>query len=550
MDDGRWHVAIGHSFISDVSFAGGRKVERRSRSRTMQTASSWTRPGWGFLGAEKKMDSAVHKCENLAQQDITFLEQIEANLGILADLSRADVLMYCLLAPDRAAIVAQASPHSILPIYGESLVTLEVSSMDEPGILRALTEGRRGFAEVRRGSRRLPAQGAPIVQETFPLRGRDGRVAAAVCIETNLIEHERHRRRSKAFQRALGQLQKMVMVGALRGADCLSPFAEHDGILVIDAQFRIQYVSGIATNLYRKLGYTGNLLRRHIGDLELDDNRLAYQAMEQGQCYEDEIQVGDLVWVKKAIPLLSSGNALRRLFQTGEPSLRPEGVLLTIRDETEARRQDEELRVKVAMIQEIHHRVKNNMQTIASLLRLQSRRAQTQETRRALQEGINRILSVAVIHEFLAHQDARVINIRDVSLRIINQIREGVLDHEKGIRLDLSGPNIYLSTQPATVCALVINELLQNALEHGYEREVGGRVTVNLKDDGEQITISVDDDGVGLPEEFDLARTSSLGLQIVKTLAEDDLKGSFELHGRDKGVSAVVTFPKQTQGGK
>jgi two-component sensor histidine kinase len=190
------------------------------------------------------------------------------------------------------------------------------------------------------------------------------------------------------------------------------------------------------------------------------------------------------------------------------------------------------------------------MQTIASLLRLQLRRAESEETRRALQEGINRILSVAVIHEFLAHQDARVINVRDVSQRIINQIRESVLDEDRGIRLDLRGPNIYLPTQPATVCALVINELLLNALEHGYERQEGGTVSVNLHDDGDQITISVDDDGAGLPEDFDLAQTDSLGLQIVDALAQGDLKGNFELCGKDKGVSAIVTFPKHTRGGE
>jgi two-component sensor histidine kinase len=227
-----------------------------------------------------------------------------------------------------------------------------------------------------------------------------------------------------------------------------------------------------------------------------------------------------------------------------------EGVLMTIRDETESRLQDKELRIKSAMIQEIHHRVKNNMQTIASLLRLQSRRAKSDDVQRALQEGISRILSVAVIHEFLSNQDARVINIRDVSQRIINQTREGVLDRERGIRLDLRGPNIYLPTQPATVCALVINELIQNALEHGYDRQEGGTVTVNLKDDGEEITISVDDDGGGLPDEFSLEATSSLGLQIVRTLAEGDLKGSFELRGRDNGVSAIVVFPKHSQGGR
>jgi two-component sensor histidine kinase/PAS domain-containing protein len=498
------------------------------------------------------MNNAVHECENLRQGDIAFLQELEKDLDILADLSRADVLMYCPCSPDRAILVAQARPHSILPIYGESVVEQEKTSADEPAVLRALNEGRRGLTEVRREIAKRPSRikAAPVVQETYPILAEDGRVIAAVCIETNLIEQERHRRRSKVFQRALSQFQQTVLAGQLHGAEDLTPFAEHDGVLVIDTQRRIQYVSGIATNLYRKLGYAGNLLKRRIEDLELDDHSLAAEAMEQRRCFESDLQVGDLVWVKKAIPYFSPVGRVRKLIPVNASSWRLEGVLLTIRDETDARQQEDELRVKMAMIQEIHHRVKNNMQTIASLLRLQSRRAESEEVQRALQEGINRILSVAVIHEFLAHQDARVINIRDVSQRIINQVREGVLDWERGIRLDLRGPNIYLPTQPATVCALVINELLQNALEHGYERKEGGTVTVHLHDDGEKVTISVDDDGVGLPKEFNLAETSSLGLQIVKTLAEGDLKGTFELRGRDNGVSAVVTFPKHSQGGR
>jgi two-component sensor histidine kinase len=498
------------------------------------------------------MDDAVHECENLRQEDIAFLQEVEGNLGIFADLSRADVLLYCPLSAERAVVVAQASPHSILPIYDDALVAREVTSSEEPAVLRTLAEGRRTSTEIRRqtGHRRLPADGAPIVQEVYPILAPDGRVVAAVCVETNLIERERHRRRRRAFRRALELFQATALSGALCNVGQLTPFAEHDGVMVVDAQHRIQYVSGIATSLYRKLGYAADLRRQRIEDLELDDHRLIVEALETGKCVEDEMQVRDLIWIKKAIPLFSSRRGLRWLFGRRKPTRRLEGVLVTIHDETETRRQEEELEVKTAMIREIHHRVKNNMQTIASLLRLQSRRAESDEVRRALQEGINRILSVAVIHEFLAHQQARVINIRDVSQRIINQVREGVLDQERGIRLDLRGPNIYLPTQPATVCALVINELLQNALEHGYERQEGGTVTVHLQDDGEQVTIAVEDDGVGLPDEFDLAQTSSLGLQIVKTLAEGDLKGGFELHGRDKGVSAVVSFPKSTQGGR
>lgn len=498
------------------------------------------------------MNDVVQKCESLTEEDIDVLQGLERDLGILSDLSRADVLLYCPCSADRAVVVAQASPHSILPVYSGSVVEKQVGFLDEPAVLHALHEGRRGLTEVRReiARRPSPAKAAPVVQETYPIRAADRRIIAALSIETNLIERERHRRRSKVFQKALKQFQTMVLAGEFRTAQPLTPFAEHDGVVIVDTQLRIQYLSGIATSLYRKLGYAADLLKRRLEDVELDDHTLAREAMEQGQTLEGEAQVGGLVWVKKAIPLYSRPRRLRKLLPGADARWRLEGVLLTIRDETEARQQVEELRVKVAMIQEIHHRVKNNMQTIASLLRLQSRRAESDEVRRALQEGINRILSVAVIHEFLAHQDARVINIRDVSQRIINQIREGVLDGESGIRLDLRGPNIYLPTQPATVCALVINELLQNALEHGYERQEGGTVTVNLRDEGEQITIAVDDDGVGLPEAFDLSLTSSLGLQIVRTLAEGDLKGSFELHGRDKGVSAVVTFPKHSQGGR
>ena len=518
----------------------------------MHTASSWTRPGWRFLEVEKQMNSVVHECENLTQEDIAVLEKIEPNLSILADLSRADVLLYCPVGPQRAMVVAQASPNSILPIYSESQIGREVTFADEAAVIHALTEGRRGVTEVHRGNgdKHSSAERAPIVQETYPIQAEDGRVVAAICIETNLIEQERHRRRSKVFQRALRQFQETVLTGALRSQDRLTSFSEHDGLLVVDAQHRIQYLSGIATSQYRKLGYAGDLLKWHIEDLELDDNSPVLEALETGQCVEREVKVRDLIWAKKALPLFSTAKGLRRFLPPGKAPMRLESVLVAIHDETESRRQEEELRVKVAMIQEIHHRVKNNLQTIASLLRLQARRAETEGVRRALQEGINRVLSVAVIHEFLAHQDARVINIRDVSQRIINQIRESVLDGEKGIRLDLRGPSISLPTQAATACALVINELLQNALEHGYERQEGGTVTVHLQDNGEQITIAVDDDGVGLPAEFDLEQTGSLGLQIVRTLAQGDLKGNFELHRRDKGVSAVVTFPKQTQGGR
>jgi len=162
---------------------------------------------------------------------------------------------------------------------------------------------------------------------------------------------------------------------------------------------------------------------------------------------------------------------------------------------------------------------------------------------------VARILSVAVVHEFFAQQETRVINIKDVSQRVVNHTRQGILQPDKRIRLTLQGPNIYLPAQQATTCALIINELLQNAVEHGYERKPGGTISVNLRDDGDRVVIAVADDGQGLPEDFSLKQADTLGLQIVQTLVQDDLKGQFELR-EENGVSAIVTFPKQTLGGE
>jgi two-component sensor histidine kinase len=152
------------------------------------------------------------------------------------------------------------------------------------------------------------------------------------------------------------------------------------------------------------------------------------------------------------------------------------------------------------------------------------------------------------VHEFLSEHESRVINIKDVSRRILDQLREGVVDEEAGVRFELRGPNVYLATQQATACALIINELLQNALEHGFVPSQGGEILVELQDGADMVTLKIGNTGTGLPADFDLERDSHLGLTIVQTLVKDDLKGRFELMDGD-GVQAVVTFPKIPLGG-
>lgn len=485
-------------------------------------------------------DNVVHESIQIPAR-VTLLDKIARVLPLVADLARADALL-CEPRGEAAAFVRfHARPHSIAPVHKTSLAEHSLYRADAVPLFAAF-EGERYV----RGSlgHSLSEAGAPIVQEAFAVyEGR--KVTAAVLFETNLLEHERMKRRSVVVQKAIRQLKWMTTRGEPDGAEELSEFGEYDGLVVADADRVIRYMSGVGLNLYRNVGLGEDLIGRPLADIEMIEDALAQSAIDSGRCRETEIEERGHVWVKKALPLRSIEE---RIWQRGKQKVT--GVLLVVRDDTEARRKETELKIKATMIKEVHHRVKNDLQTLAALLRMQSRRVQTDEAKGVLSEAVSRILSIAVIHEFLSEQDSRIINVREVASRILSQLQAALLDPTRSIQMSLTGPNIYLPARQATSCALVVNELLQNALEHGYDaKRPGGAITVTMLDEGDIVEILVHDDGHGLPEDFDLERVDSLGLRIVRMLVYDDLKGSFEMKSNG-GVSARVRFPKSTLGGE
>jgi two-component sensor histidine kinase len=198
----------------------------------------------------------------------------------------------------------------------------------------------------------------------------------------------------------------------------------------------------------------------------------------------------------------------------------------------------------MALLREVHHRVKNNLQVIASIMRLQARRTSSPEARGLLEESVNRILSVAVVHEFLSQNAKGTIGLREVAHRIIGQVERGLVAPDKSIRLSVRGPEIWLPAERATQCALVINELVQNAIEHGMALRDSGAIDVELVDHGDSVSIIIADDGEGLPEGFDLDTSAHLGLQIVRSMVERDLRGKFWLTPEPTGTRARLRIAK------
>jgi signal transduction protein with GAF and PtsI domain len=191
-----------------------------------------------------------------------------------------------------------------------------------------------------------------------------------------------------------------------------------------------------------------------------------------------------------------------------------------------------------AVIREMHHRIKNNLQNVAMLLRLQMSGSSELSAQEILHESVNRILSIAAVHEVLSQRGFRLVDVKEVLSRVGRAVVQNMRRPDLEVRFTVGGDEVALPSQAATSLALVVNELLQNALEHAFVGRTRGQVSVTLRQVTGELIVEVKDDGVGLSQ--DLSR--HLGLEIVETLVYEDLKGEWTLKG-DNGTSAHITIP-------
>jgi two-component sensor histidine kinase len=217
------------------------------------------------------------------------------------------------------------------------------------------------------------------------------------------------------------------------------------------------------------------------------------------------------------------------------------GAIVLLHNITEVRRRDRELVTKDATIREIHHRVKNNLQTVSALLRLQSRRIDDPAASAALAEAVRRIGSIALVHETLSGSSEETVAFDDVLDRLVHSARE-MSPRVNAITIEREGRVGTLEPRLATPLALVVTELIHNALEHGLAAQ-GDSIRILVERNQSVCSIRIYDNGVGLPVDFDLEASSNLGLQIVRTLTENELRGQLTLEGAHEGTSALVTFP-------
>jgi two-component sensor histidine kinase len=477
---------------------------------------------------------------NLGERDLEWLHSLVSDWQLLADLSFADLILW---APDRHdqkwVAVAQMRPTTGPTSFQEDMVGVFAKAEDQNLLDVARTERR-----IWRESDPDWTSGVPVRTEAIPVT-RHGKVIAVIERCTNLNSARTPSRLELTYLQGADDLARMVAEGTFPflGADAMlvrSPRVG-DGLLRLGKTGKVTYASPNALSAYRRLGLAADLIGAELGavtaglcatDEPLDESLMV---VATGRApLEAEVEGNGSVVHLRAIPLIVSGQRT--------------GALVLVRDVTELRHRERELLTKDATIREIHHRVKNNLQTVAALLRLQARRVHAPEAREALAEAVRRVGSIAVVHETLSHASEEIVDFDDIAQRVIMMAGE-VSAAEVPVQPVITGSFGLLSASMATPLAMVLAELLQNALQHGLAHCAGpALLEVTASRESERLCVTVADNGAGLPDGFDPEATTSLGLQIVRTLVVGELGGRLRIEPRPGGgTEAAVDLPIRTE---
>ena len=312
------------------------------------------------------------------------------------------------------------------------------------------------------------------------------------------------------------------------------PLSIQDGVVLVNCNGVVIYADDMADSILHMCGQRGAITGTNIYNTRLDLTG-AKKALSQAEGLADDVTLGDAVVSRRVIPILQRGKVRR--------------VISILTERTELHRKEEELMVKTSVIKEIHHRVKNNLQTIASLLRMQMRRTTSDEARDVLNESLNRILSISLVHETLSHHDEENIDISDVAQKLLGLLAHSLVSKDCHVETKFSGDTLPMPSDAATSLALVLNELITNAIIHGFEGRREGLLAVTIRRDGPDGVIIVSDDGVGMSHAPVDTGRKHLGMAIVRTLIEKDLQGTIDFDdGVPEGTVVTIRFPLPERG--
>ncbi len=481
------------------------------------------------------LDDIARFQTSLSHGDVRWLHALVTDWQIIADLSFSDLVLW---VPDAESKGMWAAAQ-IRPTTGPTTLLEDVAGTFLPGT--SAPSLQEAFASGAVGEDIATSEPGVRVQ-LVPVRP-DGQVIGVVAVRSDVTGPRTSGALELTYRESAAELVQMIHRGEFplpgERSDLADSLRVGDGFVRCGVDGTVSYASPNAMSAYRRLGLAGDLVGSVLATVTagLVDGRPTERGagglLAAGSQGESEIENAAASLLLRVIPLMDDG--------------RPAGSIVLLRDVTELRLRERELVSKEATIREIHHRVKNNLQTVAALLRLQGRRLDVPEARAALDEAVRRVGSIALVHETLSQSFDENVDFDQIADRLLRTVLEMAGDGVKGERIGSFGT---IPGSIATPLAMVLTELIQNASSHAFgggsaqpESGRGGRLTIAVNRIRDRLRLRVSDDGAGLPPDFDpsvLGDAQSLGLSIVRTLVESELGGSLTFQQRPRGGTTVA----------
>ena len=485
------------------------------------------------------IEDYVQGRSSLSPDQIHRLRELVADWQLLSDLSFADLILWVPLRKDFKSwptgyvAVAHIRPTTAATIFPLDVIGDEISYGARPHIDQALSG-----AEIVRDTQPEALGDHMVKEETIPVMVGD-QVIGVISRHRDSDLMRQPSRLELNYREIAHNLYRMIAEGTFPYPDAGSLFDPAprvgDGLIRLDVNGVISYASPNARSAFSRLGWVSEVEGHVLGEVAQSLARVRPDA------HEETIALGLTGKALKRVEIENVGGTIDftvlPLIRSGDRI----GAIVMLNNVTELRRRERELVTKDATIREIHHRVKNNLQTVSALLRLQARRIEDPGASAALNEAVRRIASIALVHETLSNSRDSSVAFDDVLDSLVTHALE-LSPRMNELRIDRTGSFGSLEPRIATPLALVITELIHNALEHGLAEE-GLALGIHVSSSASELSVTISDDGVGFPEGFDIATSANLGLQIVRTLTENELRGTLSLITDEKETRAVLLFP-------
>ncbi|RLP79764.1 ATPase [Mycetocola lacteus] len=487
------------------------------------------------------LSDLIHRQGLASEEDIDWLHMLIGDAQLLADLAFADIVIWTPTADGSFVSVSHHRPSSAATLFYRDVVGQRIKPQWSAQVSGAFEEGKIVDSSSPDWYEETPTRvlAVPVMRRLNPTSAENApRPIAVLTRHTNLSETRTPSRQELTFNECADDLFGMIAagdfpdLGAPSGPRRGAPRA-NDGLIRLDVEGITTFASPNALSAFNRMGFVDELEGESLAEVTTQilpgkqDIDESLPLVVTGRApWRTDIEARGVTVSLRTIPLRHRGERA--------------GAIVLCRDVSELRHQERELITKDATIREIHHRVKNNLQTVASLLRIQARRARTEEGAEALTQAMRRVSAIAVVHDTLSEGLNQAVDFDDVFERVLMLIAEVASSHNTKVHPIKTGTFGVLPSEYATPLALALTELVTNAVEHGLAgRE--GKVEIVAQRDAENLTVLVRDNGVGLPE----GRVGAgLGTQIVRTLIQGELSGRIDWHTvMGAGTEVTIEVP-------